>query len=167
MLEHEPVRLDGHEPAVHLAPAGEPAAHTLADRPAELPLLAKQAVQPGGGHFEIVGRFDDRGRIEHVTDLPAHPLTVPDPDTAGLVDEEAQDPARTERAPLDVDQFEPVVTQNGHHDLLDLVGPHCVVHWDGPLARWAKLKKAGNAHFFKNLARIEGGGKAPPPRAVG
>src|SRR3989441_2096145 len=33
-----------------------------------------------------------------------------------------------------------------------------------PLALWAKLKKAGNAHFFRNLARIEGGGKAPPPR---
>src|SRR5207244_5317155 len=115
-LELSPLLQSSNKPAAHRSPAFDPATHTLTDRPPDLPLLAKQAVQPGGGHFEIVGRFDDRGRIEHVTDLPAHPLTVPDPDTAGLVDEEAQDPARTERAPLDVDPFEPVVTQNGRHD---------------------------------------------------
>ena len=130
MLEHELVRLHRHESAAHLTPAGEPAAHALADRPAELALLAEDAIQPGGGHFEIVGPFDDRGRVEHVPDLPAEPFAVPDPDTAGLVDEETQDPARTERAPLDVDQLEPVVTQHRYHDLLDLdlVGLHRVVH---------------------------------------
>src|SRR2546426_9670064 len=84
VLEHELVRLPRHEPAAHLTPAGEPAAHALADRPAELALLAEDAIQPGGGHFEIVGPFDDRGRVEHVPDLPAEPFAVPDPDTAGL-----------------------------------------------------------------------------------
>src|SRR5207249_3880079 len=98
VLEHELVRLHRHESAAHLTPAGEPAAHALADRPAELALLAEDAIQP-------------------------------------------------------------VVTQHRHHDLLDLVGLYRVVHRAFPLPV-AKLKKAGNAHFFRNLARLEGRGKA-------
>src|SRR5207247_1688254 len=57
------------------------------------------------------------------------------------------------------DQPEPVGTHHRHHDLLDLVGLHRVVHRAFPLPV-AKLKKAGNAHFFRNLARLEGRGKA-------
>src|SRR5205809_1027466 len=77
VLDHEPVGLDSHELAAHLAPAGEPAAELPPDRPAELALLPEQAVQPGGGYFEIVGRVErrGRGRVEHVAELAA-PLPV-------------------------------------------------------------------------------------------
>src|SRR2546430_2159151 len=135
VLDHEPVGLDSHELAAHLAPAGEPAAELPPDRPAELALLPEQAVQPGGGYFEIVGRVERRGRVGPVAPLAAHPLTVPDPDAARLVDEEAQDPARPARAPLDINQLEPVVAQNWHHDLLDLVARHRIVHRGFPPAR--------------------------------
>src|SRR5207237_761933 len=79
VLDHEPVGLDSHELAAHLAPAGEPAAELPPDRPAELALLPEQAVQPGGGYFEIVGRVERRGRVEHGAELSAHPLPVREP----------------------------------------------------------------------------------------
>jgi hypothetical protein len=47
-----------------------------------------------------------------------------------------------------------VIAENGRDHLLDLVGPLRVVHVGFSPCPWAKLKKAGNAHFFGTLARI-------------
>src|SRR5205823_3249795 len=76
-------------------------------------------IEPGRGHFEVVGVVDDALRIDEVTDLPAQPPAVVDTHAPHLVHEDPEDAATTVAAPLDVDERETVMAHHRRDHVLD------------------------------------------------
>src|SRR5881296_994192 len=101
-VQHQPLGRDRRQSTAHLGAAGKPAPHLPADRPMIFPVLPQLPVEPWRRNLEIVASLDQGGSIEHVTDLPAQSLAVPDLHAARLVNVEPQQPPRPERAPLEV-----------------------------------------------------------------
>ncbi|HXD97585.1 MAG TPA: hypothetical protein VN646_13630 [Candidatus Acidoferrum sp.] len=102
-----------------LLTAGQPAAHALADRPAEFAVLPELAIQPRRRHFEIVRLLDQAGGVEHIAQLSADALAVLDAHAARFVDEQPQHPARPVSPPLEVYERQPVIAEYGLNGLLD------------------------------------------------
>jgi hypothetical protein len=117
-----------HQTTLVLLASGQPAAHALADGPAQLAVLPELAVQPRRRHFEIVRLLDEAGGIEHVADLAADALAILDAHALRLVDEHPQDPAWPVSAPLEVDEREPVIAEYGLQRLLDSELPFVFSH---------------------------------------
>src|SRR5260221_3679367 len=88
---------------VLLAPAFARGAHPhlglLAGEALEIARLAQGPVEPRRRHFQpvVVHAFD----LEYPAQLPAYRGAILDPDTAGLVDEEPQQPAPVRRLQVD------------------------------------------------------------------
>src|SRR5262249_62047298 len=115
------------EPSGELAPAlhglAYPAPPVLAHRPRVFPDTLERPIEPGRRHLQVVGRLDQRRRVEHVAGLPAQRLAVGDGHAARLVDEEPQDPPAALSLPLAIDQLEPVRRQDGADRSLDTADP--------------------------------------------
>src|SRR4029077_8608766 len=128
LFERQALPPDVRQPSSSPRAPREPAPHGLADRPPVLAIAPELPVEPRGGHLEVIRVADQPRDVEHVTDLPAHALTVANPHAGGLVDEDAEHAARAVRAPLQVDQQEPVIAEHRLDDLFDPVVPLIVAH---------------------------------------
>src|SRR5262245_17136900 len=137
-LEHQPVDLHLGEPAGELVSSRRPASHRLADRPAQLALLAQQPIQPRRGHFQVVASLDESRHVEDIAQFPARLLAVLDPHAARLVDEHSQDPPRPGPPPVDIDELQSAVPEHGLDDLLDPRQLSVIRHGRSPKSKkWA------------------------------
>src|SRR5262245_13637296 len=106
VLQHQAlIRHLNQTPGELLSPR-DPASHRLAERPAELSLLAEDSIQAGRGHLQVVGPIDHSRHVQDIPEFPTHPLAVGHSYTARLVDEHPDHTTRTGASAVEIDQFQ-------------------------------------------------------------